>query len=281
MHMPELPEVEIVRRGLAPALVGRRLIRVEARRPDLRFPLPEGFVQRLTGARIEALERRGKYMLAPTDRDETLILHLGMSGRFVISDLAAMERPNDPPHTHVVFETDGGARVIFVDPRRFGFMDVIASADLDASPRFTGMGPEPLGAAFTADHLAQVFAGRRQAVKTLLLDQRIVAGVGNIYACEALHGARLSPTRPAGEVDHAELVRLAAAVRRVLRAAIVAGGSTLRDFADTEGRDGYFQHAFRVYDRAGESCPRRGCAGVIARIVQAGRSTFHCPVCQT
>ncbi|HEY3888360.1 MAG TPA: bifunctional DNA-formamidopyrimidine glycosylase/DNA-(apurinic or apyrimidinic site) lyase [Caulobacteraceae bacterium] len=286
--MPELPEVETVRRGLEPVLAGATLSRVEARRPDLRFPLPEGFVQRLTGARIERLERRAKYLLAPLDRGDTLVMHLGMSGRFEIAGAEATRQPGeflyaapaDAKHAHVIFETDGGARVTYFDPRRFGYMALIATDQLAASPWFAGLGPEPLGPDFTGAHLVLAFAGRRQSVKASLMDQRIVAGLGNIYVCEALFRARLSPLRPAGEVGARSLAGLAASVRMVLGEAIEAGGSTLRDYAAADGALGYFQHRFSVYGRAGEPCLRPGCRGVIARTVQAGRSTFYCPACQ-
>jgi formamidopyrimidine-DNA glycosylase len=286
--MPELPEVETVRRGLEPALAGARLVRVEARRPDLRFPLPEGFVQRLTGARIERLDRRAKYLLAPLDRGDTLVMHLGMSGRFEVAGAKATRRPGefiyappaDPKHAHVVFETDGGARVTYFDPRRFGYMALIPTEGLDASPWFAGLGPEPLGPDFSGAHLARAFAGRRQSVKASLMDQRIVAGLGNIYVCEALFQARLSPLRPAGEISLRALNTLAGAVKSVLEEAIEAGGSTLRDYAAADGALGYFQHRFKVYGREGEPCLGRGCPGVVKRIVQAGRSTFYCPSCQ-
>lgn len=286
--MPELPEVETVRRGLEPVLTGARLVRVEARRPDLRFPLPEGFVQRLTGACVESLHRRGKYILATLDRDETLIIHLGMTGRFEIDDPSA-PRPAtgvsraaiaNPRHAHIVFETQAGARITYFDARRFGFMDLAPSNALAAHPRLAGMGPEPLEAAFDADYLKTAFTGRRQAIKTLLLDQRVVGGLGNIYVSEALHRARVSPLKPAGAVSKRALAAIVDAVRSVLRDAIAAGGSTLRDYADPSGATGYFQHAFQVYGRQGEPCLASGCQGVVCRIVQAGRSTFHCPRCQ-
>jgi len=286
--MPELPEVETVRRGLAPVLAGARLSRVETRRPDLRFPFPPDFVQRLSGAVIETLERRAKYLLAALDRGDTLVMHLGMSGRFEIARAAGAVRPGefhyaadpDPRHAHVVFETEAGAKVTYYDPRRFGYMDLIPTDALDAHPWFADLGPEPLSDALSADHLAAAFLGRRQGPKTLLLDQRIVAGLGNIYVCEALHRARISPFRPAGEVGRPRLKRLVEAIRAVLTEAIAAGGSTLRDYAAADGALGYFQHRFRVYDREGQPCPNGGCRGTIARTVQAGRSTFHCPTCQ-
>ncbi|MFI4935712.1 MAG: bifunctional DNA-formamidopyrimidine glycosylase/DNA-(apurinic or apyrimidinic site) lyase [Caulobacterales bacterium] len=286
--MPELPEVETVRRGLEPVLAGARLARVEARRPDLRFPLPEGFVQRLAGARIETLGRRGKYLLAPIDRGETLVMHLGMTGRFEIEGgpvacrpgRFALAAPPDPRHAHVVFETEAGARVTFYDPRRFGYMDLIPTDGLADHAWFSGMGPEPLSSGFDAASLGRAFAGRRQAVKSVLLDQRSVAGLGNIYVCEALHRAGISPARPAGALGKARLAPLAASIREVLLEAIEAGGSTLRDYAAADGSLGYFQHSFAVYGREGEPCLRPGCAGVVRRTVQAGRSTFACGRCQ-
>ena len=282
--MPELPEVETVRRGLAPVLAGARLARVEARRPDLRFPLPDGFVQRLTGARIERLDRRAKYLLATLDRDETLVMHLGMSGRFEITGGAmrvrpgdfALAQPPDPRHAHIVFETEAGVTVTFYDPRRFGYMDLIATAELDQHPWFRGLGPEPLGDDFDTNHLARAFAGRRQSVKATLLDQRIVAGLGNIYVCEALFRAAIDPRRAAGEIGPRKLATLVKVIRSVLLEAIEAGGSTLRDYASADGALGYFQHRFVAYGREGEACLKRGCGGQIERIVQGGRSTFFC-----
>jgi formamidopyrimidine-DNA glycosylase len=286
--MPELPEVEIVRLGLEPVLAGARLTRVEARRPDLRFPLPDGFVQRLTGARIERLDRRGKYILAPLDRDQTLIMHLGMTGRFEIDAPHAarapgrfeMAAPIDAKHAHIVFHTAAEARVTFFDARRFGFMDLVATSMLAEHPRFVAMGPEPLGDGFTADYLARAFAGRRQGAKTLLLDQSVVAGLGNIYACEILHRARVSPTKAADLIGRRELVDIVSSIRSVLNEALVAGGSTLRDFAGADGALGYFQHSFEAYGRQGERCGAKGCAGTIERLIQGGRSTFYCPKCQ-
>ena len=286
--MPELPEVETVRGGLAPVLEGRRLARVEARRPDLRFPLPPNFVQQLTGATIVALRRRAKYLLASLDREDTLVMHLGMSGRFEIARPEGTVRPGefhyapdpDPKHAHVVFETEAGARVTYYDPRRFGYMALVNTATLELHPWFAGLGPEPLSDAFDAPRLKAAFKDRRQGPKTLLLDQRIVAGLGNIYVCEALHRARISPFRPAGRIAAARLPRLVEAVRDVLTEAIAAGGSTLRDYAQADGALGYFQHRFRVYDREGRPCANDGCVGTVHRKVQGGRSTFYCPVCQ-
>ena len=286
--MPELPEVETVRGGLAPVLEGHRLARVEARRPDLRFALPPNFVQFLTGATITKLERRAKYLLARLDREDTLVMHLGMSGRFEISRPDGASRPGqfhyapdrDPKHAHVVFETEAGTRVTYYDPRRFGYMALINTATFDLHPWFAGLGPEPLSAAFDVERLRTAFAGRKQGPKTLLLDQRVVAGLGNIYVCEALNRARISPFKPAGGVSAARLARLVPEIKAVLAEAIQAGGSTLRDFAQTDGALGYFQHRFRTYDRAGQPCRNDGCKGVIDRKLQAGRSTFYCPVCQ-
>jgi formamidopyrimidine-DNA glycosylase len=286
--MPELPEVETVRRGLEPYLVGATFAAVEARRPDLRFPLPPNFVRRLTGARVERLTRRGKYMLGALDRGETLIIHLGMTGRFAVESQGATHRPGafaqavvaEAKHAHIVFETTTGARLTYYDPRRFGFMDLVDSAQLSRVAPFAAMGPEPLETAFDGAHLAIAFAGRRQGPKTLLLDQSIVAGLGNIYVCEALHRAGISPIKPAGAIRAPRLERLAEAVRNVLAEAIAAGGSTLRDFADVSGGSGYFQHVFQAYGRDGEPCEASGCKGRILRIVQAGRSTFYCPRCQ-
>jgi len=287
--MPELPEVETVRRGLAPVLVGARLARVEARRPDLRFPLPDGFVQRLTGARIERLDRRAKYLLATLDRDETLVMHLGMSGRFEITGVDAAARPGnfalaqppDPKHAHIVFETEAGARVTFYDPRRFGYMDLIETAALASHPWFAALGPEPLGCDFDAAYLAAAFAGRRAPVKAALLDQRLIAGLGNIYVCEALHRAGLAPERAAGSITRRKVEALVKAIRAVLAEAIEAGGSTLRDYASADGELGYFQHSFAVYGREGEACLKPGCKGHVERIVQSGRSSFACDRCQT
>lgn len=286
--MPELPEVETVRRGLEPVLSGARLARVRANRPDLRFPLPDGFVQRLTGATILRLDRRAKYILAPLDRGDTLVMHLGMTGRFEIAapegtirpgDFARVVTPEDK-HAHVVFDTEEGATVTYYDPRRFGFMDLIPTEGIDRHPWFATMGPEPLSDAFDARTLEKAFANRKQGPKTLLLDQRTVVGLGNIYVCEALHRAHISPFKPAGGIAKKRLGPLTTAIKDVLAEAVEVGGSTLKDFAAADGALGYFQHRFRVYDREGEPCPTPGCKGVIAREVQAGRSTFFCPVCQ-
>jgi formamidopyrimidine-DNA glycosylase len=286
--MPELPEVETVRGGLAPVLEGHRLARVEARRPDLRFPLPVNFVQTLTGATVVSLSRRAKYLLARLDREDTLVMHLGMSGRFEIAGARDAERPGDfhyaadpdPKHAHVLFETDAGVRITYYDPRRFGYMSLVNTATLQLHPWFAGLGPEPLAPQFDAGHLKRAFKDRAQGPKTLLLDQRIVAGLGNIYVCEALHRSKISPFKAAGRISQPRLEKLVAAIREVLAAAIAAGGSTLRDYAQADGALGYFQHSFRVYDREGRPCANPGCSGTIHRKVQGGRSTFFCPVCQ-
>ncbi|WP_339832904.1 bifunctional DNA-formamidopyrimidine glycosylase/DNA-(apurinic or apyrimidinic site) lyase [uncultured Parvibaculum sp.] len=292
--MPELPEVETVRRGLVPALEGRRFAHVTLRRPDLRFPFPKGFARRLTGRRVSRLERRAKYILVCLDAtatapEEVLIMHLGMSGRFTIhgpdGPMAPGHfhhgMPGTERHDHVVFDMEDGTRIVYADHRRFGFMDLVPEASLDASRHFAGMGPEPLGNAFSGPVLAERLAGRRTPIKAALLDQRTVAGLGNIYVCEALFRAGLSPRRMAATVaTPLRSTRLAAAIRCVLEEAIVAGGSTLRDYAHTDGALGYFQHSFAVYDREGNACSKPGCGGTVNRIVQSGRSTFFCSSCQ-
>jgi formamidopyrimidine-DNA glycosylase len=281
--MPELPEVETVRRGLEPHLVGARLVKVTQNRPDLRFPLPERFAARLTGARIEKLERRAKYLLATLDTGETLVAHLGMTGRFTVGDQQPGRFHNQAggveKHTHIVFETDKGRVIAFNDARRFGYMDLIPTATLGEHPWFKGLGPEPLGDEFNAKALAVAVKGKKQNIKVTLLDQRVVAGLGNIYVSEALFRARIDPRRAAGDLKPREIGRLVAAVKAVLAEAVEAGGSTLRDYRSADGELGYFQHRFRVYGREGEPCPGAAC-GTIERIVQAGRSTFFCPKCQ-
>ena len=280
--MPELPEVETVRRGLEPVLRGARLASVQVNRPDLRFPFPEDFARRLDGARVERLERRAKYLVFPLSTGETWVTHLGMTGRFTLAE--ERPAPEDRRHEHLSLVADGGSgatRLGYADARRFGFMGLIPTERLSAHPWFAGLGPEPLSNAFSAASLAEGFAGRRQSVKTSLLDQRIVAGLGNIYVSEALFRAGISPLAAAGGLSSARLERLAGAVRAVLDDAVAAGGSTLRDFANAEGGQGYFQHSFDVYGRQGEACRKPGCDGVIRRGVQAGRSTFWCPACQS
>ncbi len=281
--MPELPEVETVRRGLAPVLEGQRLERVELRRADLRFPFPEGFVQRLTGATVVEVGRRAKYLRIFLDRGDALICHLGMSGRFEIDHArpgAFHQRVGEEAkHEHVVFTTSAGTRIAYFDPRRFGYMGLIPLNTLEDHPWFAGLGPEPLADGFDGKVLQAALAGKRQNIKVTLLDQRLVAGIGNIYACEALFAARVAPQRPAGDLTAKECDRLARAVKTVLAEAIEAGGSTLRDFAAADGALGYFQHRFKVYDREGQPCSG-GCEATIRRIVQGGRSTFYCPACQ-
>lgn len=282
--MPELPEVETVRRGLAPVLEGESFVSVEQRRPNLRFPFPERFVERLTGARIEALGRRAKYLQADLSTGEVLVMHLGMSGSFRIEgDVAGAfhhPRGKHASHDHVVFAMSNGATVTYNDPRRFGFMQLIPRRDLGAHPLFRDIGIEPLGNELSGGLLATLFAGKAAPLKAALLDQKLIAGLGNIYVCEALHRTGLAPTRAAGELDAAAADRLAATIRAVLEEAIAAGGSSLRDHVQANGELGYFQHNFDVYDREGEPCRRPGCGGRVARIVQSGRSTFFCPACQ-
>ena len=285
--MPELPEVETVRRGLEPVLVGARLSRVRQNRPDLRFPFPDRFVERLEGATVTAIDRRAKYLLARLSTGETWVTHLGMTGRFTLDGTQIGEFEEPAPiagkHEHMSFcaVKDGLAtRVGFADARRFGFMGLIPTDEAEAHPWFAAMGPEPLGNSFSAAHLAEVFAGKKQNIKVSLLDQRNVAGLGNIYVCEALYRARISPLIAAGKVSRPRLETLASVIRDVLNDAIAAGGSTLKDFANAEGGQGYFQHRFDVYGREGQPCLGEGCTGVVKRIVQAGRSTFYCPGCQ-
>lgn len=275
--MPELPEVETVCRGLAPVLEGRRLARVIARRPDLRFALPDDFGQRLTGRRVESVTRRAKFMLITLDNDDVVIGHLGMSGRVRIFE------PPPPPeerHDHVIFETDAGAVIRYNDPRRFGFFDLTDTAALPGHRFLAGLGPEPLDPAFDADALAGALAGKAAPLKAALLDQRVVAGLGNIYVCEALHLAGLSPRRKARTVGAGRAGKLVRAVKTVLEKAIAAGGSSLRDHRQPSGELGYFQHDFSVYGRAGEACRRCGPAHPVRRLAQSGRSTFFCPHCQ-
>jgi formamidopyrimidine-DNA glycosylase len=282
--VPELPEVETVRRGLEPVLAGRRIVHAETRRPDLRWPLPPRMAERLAGARVTRLGRRSKYLLADLDGGETLIVHLGMSGRLLVSGtpLGGFHLPLATPekHDHVVLDVEDGARVTFNDARRFGMMDLWPTADLAAHRLLAGLGPEPLGNGFHADHLGARLAGRVTPVKAVLLDQRAVAGLGNIYVCEALWRARVSPLRLARDVTAAETHALADAVRAVLLEAIEAGGSSLRDYRRADGELGYFQHSFAVYGREGEPCLRPRCSGTVVRAAQSGRSSFFGPACQ-
>jgi formamidopyrimidine-DNA glycosylase len=292
--MPELPEVETVRRGLQPVMEGSKIVKAEARRKDLRFPFQKDFVARLTGQTVTGLGRRAKYLLADLGSGDVLLMHLGMSGSFrVINDDEANApgkfhhpRSEDRAHDHVVFHMSSGAAVVFNDPRRFGFMKVIARGALEDEPLLSGIGPEPLGNEFDAAMLARACANKKTSLKAALLDQRVVAGLGNIYVCEALYRAQLSPrrlaatlaTRKAEPTDHAR--RLVTAIHAVLNQAIEAGGSSLRDHRQTSGELGYFQHSFRVYDREGEKCQTAACSGIVRRFTQNGRSTFWCPKCQ-
>jgi formamidopyrimidine-DNA glycosylase len=269
--MPELPEVETTVRGLARYLDGERIARVAVNRADLRRPFPEGLVQALTGARVTGLARRAKYGLIHTDRGTTMVFHLGMSGRWRIDPVLADK------HDHLVLETGAGHVLALNDARRFGSVDLVDTAALDAWPAFAGLGPEPLGEALTPAHLQRAFAGRIAPIKQLLLDQRIVAGLGNIYVCEALYRARIRPDKEAGKVSLPALKRLVPAIRQVLEESIAAGGSTIRDYAQPSGELGYFASAWQVYGREGQPC---ACGGDVARFVQGGRSTFWCPACQ-
>jgi formamidopyrimidine-DNA glycosylase len=291
--MPELPEVETVRRGLEPVMDGARFAKVEARRPDLRWPLPTGFAALLEGQTVKGLGRRGKYLLLDLSSGDVLMMHLGMSGSFHVFQGGAekntaryhRERLKHVAHDHVVFHMSNGAIVTFNDPRRFGFMKLTPREKLDTHPLMQAMGPEPLGNAFDAAMLARACAGKKTSLKAALSDQKVVAGLGNIYVCEALHRAHLSPKRMASTLatrgkPNQRAEKLVEAIKAVLMDAITAGGSSLRDHRQTSGELGNFQHNFRVYDRAGKPCPTRGCNGRVKRVVQNGRSTFYCPVCQ-
>ena len=293
--MPELPEVETVRRGLQPVMEGATILAAEVRRADLRFPFPERFAERLTGRRVVGLGRRSKYLLADLDGDEVVIMHLGMSGSFRIARAAPggevvgeyhHERSRDAAHDHVVLTLSSGATVTYNDPRRFGFMLMTDRAALAGHPLIARLGIEPTGNDLSAGHLAVAFRGKAAPLKAALLDQSIIAGLGNIYVCEALHRAGLSPQRAAGTLvtkggaPTARLERLVPIIREVIAEAIEAGGSSLRDHAQPSGELGYFQHSFHVYDREGETCRRCGDRHIVRRIVQSGRSTFYCPACQ-
>jgi formamidopyrimidine-DNA glycosylase len=300
--MPELPEVETVRRGLQPVMEGSKIVKAETRRKDLRFPFQKDFVARLEGQTVTGLGRRAKYLLADLASGDVLLMHLGMSGSFRVVEGENNKAPGkfhhprseDRAHDHVVFQMSSGASVIFNDPRRFGYMKIIARQALDDEPLLNGLGPEPLGNEFDAAMLARSCANKKTSLKAALLDQRVVAGLGNIYVCEALYRAHLSPRRLAATLatksglrkgvaggqptDHAK--RLVTAIHAVLNQAIKAGGSSLRDHRQTSGELGYFQHSFQVYDREGEKCQTAGCGGIVRRFTQNGRSTFWCPKCQ-
>lgn len=282
--MPELPEVETVRRGLAPVMEGRRIVAAEVNRPDLRWPLPDRMAERLTGAGVLRLRRRSKYILADLSTDETLIIHLGMSGRMLVSGAPQAGFHHDLPtpqkHDHVVLHIEGGATVTFNDARRFGMMDLAPTEGVEHHRLLAGIGPEPLGNAFDETYLTAGLAGRKSPIKTALLDQGLVAGLGNIYVCEALWHAGISPLRPGGRISAARAGSLVPIIRQTLDEAIAAGGSSLRDHRQADGSLGYFQHSFRVYGREGEPCRRDGCGGTVRRVLQSGRSTFYCPSCQ-
>jgi formamidopyrimidine-DNA glycosylase len=291
--MPELPEVETVRRGLIPAMEGVVIARADVNRPDLRWPFPVGMAERLTGQKVERLRRRSKYILADLNSGESLLVHLGMSGRMLISgdkpfsELAAgkigqfvHDHPSPEKHDHVVFHMANGARVTFNDPRRFGAMDLLDTATADQHKLLASIGPEPLGNDFHEAHLVDALKGRNMPIKSALLDQRIVAGLGNIYVCETLYRARIHPARKAGQLSKARITSLVPIIRDVLAEAIEAGGSSLRDFRQADGELGYFQHSFDVYGREGEPCQTPECDKAIERVVQSGRSSFYCGQCQ-
>ena len=282
--MPELPEVETVRRGLAPVMEGVVIARADVNRPDLRWPFPERMAERLTGQRVERLRRRSKYVLADLSSGETLLIHLGMSGRMLISGdplgQFVHEHPAAEKHDHVVFHMENGARITFNDPRRFGAMDLMETARESEHKLLAVLGPEPLGNDFYDKILVDAFQGRNTPVKSALLDQRIVAGLGNIYVCETLFRAGISPKRKAGRIAGARVAAIVPIIREVLSEAIDAGGSSLKDFRQADGELGYFQHSFDVYGREGEACKREACEGIVARVVQSGRSSFYCPQCQ-
>ena len=289
--VPELPEVETVRQGLEPAMAGARLIAIEQRRLDLRFPFPERFTERLTGRRVEGLRRRAKYLIADLDGAELLVMHLGMSGSFRIEKPGRLRcapvlgaGQKNSAHDHVAFDLSTGARIVYNDPRRFGFMQLIPRPEFAAHPLFRNIGMEPLGGELDGATLARLFAGRKAPLKSVLLDQRLIAGLGNIYVCEGLHRAGLSPRRPAASLARKDggpnerATRLARVIREVLEEAVAAGGSSLRDHRQTDGALGYFQHSFRVYGREHAPCDR--CGGQVRRITQSGRATFYCGGCQ-
>ncbi len=282
--MPELPEVETVRRGLLPAMENTVIAQARVNREGLRWPFPPGMAERLSGARVLGLRRRSKYILADLDSGETLLIHLGMSGRMRVSGegIGVFHHAHPAPekHDHVVLEMENGARVTFNDARRFGVMDLVPTVGVEAHRLLAELGPEPLGNAFNEDHLVAAFRGKNTPVKAALLYQKIVAGLGNIYVCEVLHRTGISPRRKAGQIAAPRVAALVPAIRQVLGEAIEAGGSSLRDHRQASGELGYFQHRFAAYDREGAPCSTPGCGGVIRRIVQSGRSTFYCGTCQ-
>lgn len=282
--MPELPEVETVMRGLQPSMEGAVISAAHVRRPDLRWPFPERMAERLTGARVIALRRRSKYILAELDRGETLLIHLGMSGRMTVSGdplgQFAHEHPAHEKHDHVVFDMENGARITFNDPRRFGAMDLLDTARAEEHKLLSVLGPEPFSNDFNESHLIAAFENKNTPVKSALLDQGIIAGLGNIYVCEVLFRAGVSPRRKAGQISKQRVASMVPIIRNVLQEAIAAGGSSLKDFRQASGELGYFQHSFDVYGREGEPCQRGGCGGSVNRITQSGRSSFYCGKCQ-
>ena len=282
--MPELPEVETVRRGLEPVMTDTVIESAQVNRPDLRWPLPVNMSERLTGQRVVGLRRRSKYILCDLEGGETLLIHLGMSGRMLISgaQLGVFAHPHPAPekHDHVVLKMVGGARITFNDARRFGAMDLAQTSEVDSHKWLAGLGPEPLGNAFSEDHLVARLKGRKMPIKSALLDQKIVAGLGNIYVCETLYRAGIHPARQAGAISERRVRSMVPIIRQVLEEAIAAGGSSLRDFRQADGELGYFQHNFDVYGREGMTCKTQECQAEIRRIVQSGRSSFYCPTCQ-
>ncbi len=283
--MPELPEVETVMRGMAPAMEGHVIAQAETRREGLRWPFPDGMAERLTGAKVERLRRRSKYILGDLDSGETFLLHLGMSGRILVSGdplgMFVHEHPAIEKHDHVVLNMDNGARVTLNDARRFGAMDLMPTGEVEGHMLLASLGPEPLGNTFNEAYLVERLKGRNMPIKSALLDQRIVAGLGNIYVCEALFRAGIHPARKAGRIAAKRLAALVPIIRDVLGEAIAAGGSSLRDYRQADGELGYFQHRFRVYGREGEPCRSEMCDDTVRRIVQSGRSSFYCPSCQS
>ncbi|MGO4906735.1 bifunctional DNA-formamidopyrimidine glycosylase/DNA-(apurinic or apyrimidinic site) lyase [Pseudorhodobacter sp. W20_MBD10_FR17] len=282
--MPELPEVETVRRGLEPVMTGQTITHAAVNRPDLRWPFPPRMAERLTGVQVTGLRRRSKYILADLSTGESLLIHLGMSGRILISGAMQGDFHYDHPapakHDHVVLNMGNGARITFNDARRFGAMDLLETALGDAHPLLAKIGPEPFGNAFNETYLAKALSSRKTPIKTALLDQHVIAGLGNIYVCEVLYRAGLHPARPANELPAKSIAGLVPIIRDVLTEAIEAGGSSLRDYRQADGELGYFQHKFRTYGRENEQCTTKGCTSTIERIVQSGRSTFFCPKCQ-
>ena len=283
--MPELPEVETVRRGLLPVMEGQLIDRADVNRPDLRWPLPVGMADRLTGKTVLALRRRSKYILGDLSSGETLLIHLGMSGRMLISGQMVgdfhLGHPAPQKHDHVVLHLANGARVTFNDTRRFGAMDLLPTATAEDHRLLAAIGPEPLGNGFDESYLAARLKNRNTPIKSALLDQHLVAGLGNIYVCETLYRARINPATKAGTLSEHRVYSLVPIIRQVLTEAIIAGGSSLRDYRQADGELGYFQHSFQVYGREGQPCQTPGCSSLIARMVQSGRSSFHCPSCQT